>query len=172
MHLNLGDAHGNAAYTGIDPYFDDLFLMAAERRFLSVEKVVSTEELVESRSAAGAADQPDDGRQRRRGARTAPTSPPPNPTTAATRSSSATTPKPPDPTRPGSSSSATYLSGSEADYQAAVRAFKADQEASSDLRQPAPKSAPSPAPNCSATPARSWSARWRPSCRSAPGWPG
>lgn len=28
-HLNLGDSHGNAAYTGIDPYFDDLFLMAA-----------------------------------------------------------------------------------------------------------------------------------------------
>ena len=39
---------GNAAYTGIDPYFDDLFLMAAEKRFLSVEKVVSTEELVKS----------------------------------------------------------------------------------------------------------------------------
>ena len=25
VHLNLGDAQGNAAYTGIDPYFDDLF---------------------------------------------------------------------------------------------------------------------------------------------------
>ncbi|WP_328361595.1 acyl CoA--acetate/3-ketoacid CoA transferase subunit alpha [Mycobacterium sp. NBC_00419] len=47
-HLNLGDKHGNAAYTGIDPYFDDLFLMAADRRYLSVEKVVSTEELVKS----------------------------------------------------------------------------------------------------------------------------
>ncbi len=48
VHLNLGDERGNAAYTGIDPYFDDLFLMAAEQRFLSVEKVVSTEELVKS----------------------------------------------------------------------------------------------------------------------------
>lgn len=48
VHLNLGDARGNAAYTGIDPYFDDLFLMSAQRRFLSVEKVVSTEELVSS----------------------------------------------------------------------------------------------------------------------------
>jgi len=48
VHLNLGDARGNAAYTGIDPYFDDLFLMSAEKRFLSVEKVVSTEELVSS----------------------------------------------------------------------------------------------------------------------------
>ncbi|MBI3226816.1 MAG: CoA transferase subunit A [Mycolicibacterium cosmeticum] len=48
VHLNLGDAQGNAAYTGIDPYFDDLFLMSAQKRFLSVEKVVSTEELVSS----------------------------------------------------------------------------------------------------------------------------
>ncbi|TSD95690.1 CoA transferase subunit A [Skermania sp. ID1734] len=48
VHLNLGDAHGNAAYTGVDPYFDDLFCMAADRRYLSVERVVSTEELVKS----------------------------------------------------------------------------------------------------------------------------
>ena len=48
VHMNLGDERGNAAYTGIDPYFDDLFLMSATRRFLSVEKVVSTEELVKS----------------------------------------------------------------------------------------------------------------------------
>jgi glutaconate CoA-transferase, subunit A len=48
VHLNLGDAAGNAAYTGVDPYFDDLFLMAAERRYLSVEKVVPTEELVKA----------------------------------------------------------------------------------------------------------------------------
>jgi glutaconate CoA-transferase subunit A len=48
VHLNHGDAQGNAAYTGVDPYFDDLFLMAAARRYLSVEKVVSTEELVKS----------------------------------------------------------------------------------------------------------------------------
>ena len=48
VHLNLGDAQGNAAYTGIDPYFDDLHLMAAERRFLSVERVVPTDELVKA----------------------------------------------------------------------------------------------------------------------------
>ena len=48
VHMNLGDARGNAAYTGIDPYFDDLFLMAAEKRFLSVERVVATEELVKA----------------------------------------------------------------------------------------------------------------------------
>ena len=48
VHLNVGDAQGNAAYTGIDPYFDDLYLMAADQRVLSVEKVVPTEELVKS----------------------------------------------------------------------------------------------------------------------------
>jgi len=48
VHMNLGDVKGNAAYTGIDPYFDDLFLMSAKRRHLSVEKIVSTEELVKS----------------------------------------------------------------------------------------------------------------------------
>ena len=48
VHMNVGDELGNAAYTGIDPYFDDLFLMASQRRFLSVERVVSTEELVKS----------------------------------------------------------------------------------------------------------------------------
>ncbi len=48
VHMNLGDERGNAAYTGIDPYFDDLFLMAAEKRHLSVEKVITTDELVKS----------------------------------------------------------------------------------------------------------------------------
>ena len=48
VHLNVGDRHGNAAYTGIDPYFDDLFLMAADRRYLSVERVVPTGELIAS----------------------------------------------------------------------------------------------------------------------------
>ena len=48
VHLNLGDAQGSAAYTGIDPYFDDLYLMAAAKRILSVERVVSTQELVDA----------------------------------------------------------------------------------------------------------------------------
>jgi len=48
VHLNLADARGNAAYTGIDPYFDDLYLMAADRRILSAEKVVPTAELIEA----------------------------------------------------------------------------------------------------------------------------
>lgn len=48
VHMNLGDCQGNAAYTGIDPYFDDLYLMAADRRLMSVERAVSTEELVKA----------------------------------------------------------------------------------------------------------------------------
>lgn len=45
VHMNRGDAHGNGQYLGVDPYFDDLFLWAAERRFMSVEAVVPTEEM-------------------------------------------------------------------------------------------------------------------------------
>ncbi|HEU5005710.1 MAG TPA: CoA-transferase [Jatrophihabitantaceae bacterium] len=48
VHLNRADARGNAAYLGPDPYFDDLFCLAARRRFVSCEQVVTTEELVKS----------------------------------------------------------------------------------------------------------------------------
>jgi acyl CoA:acetate/3-ketoacid CoA transferase alpha subunit len=126
VHLNLGDARGNAAYTGIDPYFDDLFLMSAQQRFLSVEKVVSTDELVSSvvpqqllinrmmvdtvveapNGAHFTTNEPDykrDEKFQRHYAEAA-----------------------------GSDETwaefvKTYLSGSEADYQAAVRKFQEDQ---------------------------------------------
>ena len=42
VHLNRADAHGNATYLGPDPYFDDLFCMAADRAYLSCEEVVDT----------------------------------------------------------------------------------------------------------------------------------
>ncbi|MGH3361634.1 MAG: CoA transferase subunit A [Nocardioides sp.] len=42
VHLNRADAHGNATYLGPDPYFDDLFCMAADRAFLSCEQIVDT----------------------------------------------------------------------------------------------------------------------------------
>ena len=48
VHMNIGDMRGNAAYTGIDPYFDDLFLMAADKRYLSVERVLPTDDLVKA----------------------------------------------------------------------------------------------------------------------------
>jgi glutaconate CoA-transferase subunit A len=46
VHLNRADPHGNAAYLGPDPYLDDLFCLAAARRFVSCEQVVATDELV------------------------------------------------------------------------------------------------------------------------------
>jgi glutaconate CoA-transferase subunit A len=45
IHLNRADSSGNGRYLGPDPYFDDLFCLAAKRRFLSCEQVVSTDEL-------------------------------------------------------------------------------------------------------------------------------
>jgi glutaconate CoA-transferase, subunit A len=42
IHLNRADAAGNGQYLGPDPYFDDLFCQAADRGFLSCERVVDT----------------------------------------------------------------------------------------------------------------------------------
>lgn len=49
VHLNRADARGNAQFLGPDLYFDDLFLNACEpgRRFVSCEKVVPTENLLD-----------------------------------------------------------------------------------------------------------------------------
>ena len=44
-HLNVGDERGNAAFLGPDLYFDDLMLEAAEQSFVSVERIVPTEDL-------------------------------------------------------------------------------------------------------------------------------
>ena len=127
VHMNLGDARGNAAYTGIDPYFDDLFLMSAQRRFLSVEKIVPTDELVATTSpqtqiinrmmvdkvveapngahfTIGAADYGRDEKFQRHYAEAAKSD------------------------ETWAEFTATYLSGSEDDYQAAVKKFGSDQE--------------------------------------------
>jgi glutaconate CoA-transferase subunit A len=45
VHLNRADRHGNAQYLGPDPYFDDLFCLAAKRRYVSVERIVPAGEL-------------------------------------------------------------------------------------------------------------------------------
>jgi glutaconate CoA-transferase subunit A len=45
VHLNRADARGNAQYLGPDPYFDELFALAADRCYVSAEKVVPTTEL-------------------------------------------------------------------------------------------------------------------------------
>jgi len=49
-HLNRADAAGNAQFLGPDLYFDDLFLGAAARRFISVEQIVPTAALREAGS--------------------------------------------------------------------------------------------------------------------------
>ena len=40
LHANRADTRGNAQYLGPDWYFDDLFAMAAERTFVSCERIV------------------------------------------------------------------------------------------------------------------------------------
>jgi glutaconate CoA-transferase subunit A len=47
VHLNVADERGNAAFHGPDLYFDDLFCQAAEKAYLSCERIVATEELGE-----------------------------------------------------------------------------------------------------------------------------
>jgi len=40
VHMNRADAAGNGQYLGPDPYFDDLFCLAAKRAYLSCERIV------------------------------------------------------------------------------------------------------------------------------------
>jgi glutaconate CoA-transferase subunit A len=46
VHMNRSDARGNAQFLGPDLYFDDVFLMAARRRFVSTERIIETEDLL------------------------------------------------------------------------------------------------------------------------------
>jgi glutaconate CoA-transferase subunit A len=50
VHMNRADARGNAQYLGPDLYFDDLFCMAAKRRFVSCEKIIPTEDFAKGGS--------------------------------------------------------------------------------------------------------------------------
>jgi glutaconate CoA-transferase subunit A len=45
VHANRADRAGNAQFLGPDPYFDDLFLGAARRRFVTAERIVGQGEL-------------------------------------------------------------------------------------------------------------------------------
>jgi glutaconate CoA-transferase, subunit A len=47
VHMHRADEGGNGQYLNVDPYFDDLFCMAAERRFMSAERIVATESLLD-----------------------------------------------------------------------------------------------------------------------------
>ncbi len=46
VHMNRGDVGGTGQFLGVDPYFDDLYCMAAKRRFMSVERIIATEDLL------------------------------------------------------------------------------------------------------------------------------
>jgi len=46
VHMHRGDQGGTGQYLNVDPYFDDLMCMAARRRFMSVERIVATEDLL------------------------------------------------------------------------------------------------------------------------------
>jgi glutaconate CoA-transferase, subunit A len=48
VHLNRADPAGNGQYLGPDPYFDDLFCLAADQAFVSCEDIVPTSALLES----------------------------------------------------------------------------------------------------------------------------
>ena len=50
VHANRADARGNGQFLGPDPYFDDVFCMAAKRRFLTCEKLVESSDLLKGGS--------------------------------------------------------------------------------------------------------------------------
>jgi len=50
--MNRADQHGNAQFLGPDPYFDDLYCMAAERAYVSCEQIVPTAEMSANAHAA------------------------------------------------------------------------------------------------------------------------
>ena len=124
IHMNRADARGNGQYLGPDPYFDNLFCLAAARAYMSCERLVPTAELLTSgppqsllinrAMVAGVAETPngahftscvpDYGRDEE---------------FQALYARSAASPE------DWSKFAAEFLSGSEADYQAAVAGFAA-----------------------------------------------
>ena len=47
IHMHRADAQGNGQCLSVDPYFDDLFCMAAKRAYMSCERIVETSALTE-----------------------------------------------------------------------------------------------------------------------------
>ncbi|MFP6622771.1 MAG: CoA-transferase [Myxococcota bacterium] len=45
IHMSRADVRGNGQFLGPDPYFDDLYCMAAKKRFMTCEKIVDTADL-------------------------------------------------------------------------------------------------------------------------------
>jgi glutaconate CoA-transferase, subunit A len=45
VHVNRADANGSGQILGPDPFFDELFLGAADRRFMTTERIIDTDQL-------------------------------------------------------------------------------------------------------------------------------
>ena len=100
VHTNRADTAGNGQVLSPDPFFDTLFLGAAERRFVTTERIVADGDAGRrGPPALDRADPPHAHRRRGRDAAAGRTSPPTRPTTAATRPSRRSTRRP-RPTRP------------------------------------------------------------------------
>jgi glutaconate CoA-transferase subunit A len=50
IHMNRADAQGNGQFLGPDLFFDDLFCLAAKRRFMSCERLIPTEDFLKAGS--------------------------------------------------------------------------------------------------------------------------
>ena len=50
IHMNRCDARGNGQFLGPDLFFDDLFCLAAKRRFMSAEKIIPSEDFAKGGS--------------------------------------------------------------------------------------------------------------------------
>ena len=50
IHMNRADMHGNGQFLGPDLYFDDLYCAAADKAFMSCERIVETSDLLKAGS--------------------------------------------------------------------------------------------------------------------------
>jgi glutaconate CoA-transferase subunit A len=127
VHMNRSDAFGNAQYLGPDPYFDDLFCMAAKEAYVSTEQIIDTagltvdaplQSLLLNRTmVTGVVETP-------HGAHFT-TCTPTYERDEAFQKAYATAAKDPE---AWAAFEQRFLSGTEDDYQAAVRAFATEQE--------------------------------------------
>ncbi len=69
IHMNRADQGGNGQFLGPDLYMDDLMAMAATKTYLSAERIVPTDGSSPPRARSTPAHQPAHGRRRGRGAR-------------------------------------------------------------------------------------------------------
>ena len=125
IHLNRADPRGNGQYLGPDPYFDDLFCLAAEPALPVLRADRADRRTCWPRAPAEPAGQPGHGAtawSRRPAARTSPAA---CRTTAGTRRSRRDYAAPRPSPQAWHEFRAEYLSGDEAGYQEAVRRFRA-----------------------------------------------